>query len=203
MTNFYLGLIIGFSLILAIGPQNVFVIEKGLKNNFTFLVCFICSVSDTLLIILGIFLFYFFKNQLTESIILILDILLVIYLLWYSFTRLQLILKKSKLILNKSAIDNLNSTIIKTLVITYFNPHVYSDTIIYLGNASKKLDFIEKIYFGVGASLASFSFFFFIGYGANYFSNYLNNYKSWIMINGFVFIFMLGFAIKIILFDII
>ena len=82
MINFYFGLVVGFSLIIAIGPQNVFVIEKGLEKKFTFLVCLICSISDTLLILLGIFIFHFFTNQLTESIILILDLLLVLFLFW-------------------------------------------------------------------------------------------------------------------------
>ena len=48
------GFIIGLSLIIAIGPQNLFVIRQGLKKSFVFIVCLICSFSDTLLIIIGI-----------------------------------------------------------------------------------------------------------------------------------------------------
>ena len=57
-----LGFLTGLSLILAIGAQNIFVIEQGLKKQYIFLVCVICSISDLLLIFLGIFLFEYFRN---------------------------------------------------------------------------------------------------------------------------------------------
>ena len=41
-----LGFLTGLSLILAIGAQNIFVIEQGLKKQHVFLVCLVCSVSD-------------------------------------------------------------------------------------------------------------------------------------------------------------
>ena len=62
MENFLLGLLTGGSLILAIGPQNLFVIEQGLKNNFVFSVTTICAVSDILLILLGIFIYNIFDE---------------------------------------------------------------------------------------------------------------------------------------------
>ena len=70
--------------------------------------------------------------------------------------------------------ENLNfkSIVIKTLGFTYLNPHVYSDTVFFLGNFSKNFIFSDKILFGVGASLASFSFFFLIGYLSKYLSHY-------------------------------
>ncbi len=56
MEYLVLGFFTGLSLILAIGAQNIFVIEQGLKKQHIFLVCFICSISDFILIFLGIFL---------------------------------------------------------------------------------------------------------------------------------------------------
>ena len=41
-----LGFLTGISLILALGAQNIFVIEQGLKKQHVFLVCLICSISD-------------------------------------------------------------------------------------------------------------------------------------------------------------
>ena len=61
MSFFILGFFTGLSLILAIGAQNIFVIEQGLKKQFIFTVCAICTLSDFLLIFLGIFLFLTFK----------------------------------------------------------------------------------------------------------------------------------------------
>ena len=67
MEYLLLGFFTGLSLILAIGAQNIFVIEQGLKKQYIFLVCLICSFSDLILIFLGIYLFeyfrYFFNNQ--------------------------------------------------------------------------------------------------------------------------------------------
>ena len=57
-----LGFFTGLSLILALGAQNVYVIEQGLKRQYIFIVCTICSVSDLILIFFGIFLFEYFND---------------------------------------------------------------------------------------------------------------------------------------------
>ena len=74
MTYASLGFFTGLSLILAIGAQNIFVIEQGLKRQFTFLVCFVCSISDLILIFIGILIFAFFQNYFNYFIELILNI---------------------------------------------------------------------------------------------------------------------------------
>ena len=71
MSFLLLGFFTGLSLILAIGAQNIFVIEQGLKKQYVFLVCLICSISDLLLIFLGIFLFEYFRNFFTDNVSLI------------------------------------------------------------------------------------------------------------------------------------
>jgi len=72
MSFFLLGFFTGISLILAIGAQNIFVIEQGLKKEFIFIVCLICALSDFLLIFLGIFIFnYFLSNWITQKIMVI------------------------------------------------------------------------------------------------------------------------------------
>ena len=74
MTYLILGFITGLSLILAIGAQNIFVIEQGLKKEFVFIVCLICALSDFLLIFLGIFIFNYFEEFFTPLNELILNI---------------------------------------------------------------------------------------------------------------------------------
>ena len=66
---------------------------------------------------------------------------------------------------------------LKTLGFTYLNPHVYSDTVFFLGNFSKNFILDQKILFGIGASIASFLFFFVIGYLSKYLSNYAQSKK--------------------------
>ena len=61
MSFLLLGFFTGLSLILAIGAQNIFVIEQGLKKQYIFLVCLICSISDLILIFFGIFSISIFR----------------------------------------------------------------------------------------------------------------------------------------------
>ena len=83
MSFLLLGFFTGFSLIFAIGAQNIFVIEQGLKKQYVFLVCLICSLSDLLLIFLGIFLFEYFRNLITNIVELFFNILLLIFLVYF------------------------------------------------------------------------------------------------------------------------
>jgi L-lysine exporter family protein LysE/ArgO len=95
MTYIILGFLTGLSLILAIGAQNIFVIEQGLKKEFIFIVCLICSISDFLLIFLGIFVFHYFQNIFTPIIELSLNILLLIFLIYFIWSKIKI--KFSKL----------------------------------------------------------------------------------------------------------
>ena len=184
-----LGFFTSLSLILAIGAQNIFVIEQGLKKQFTFTVCFICSISDCFLIFIGIFLFNYFNQYFTLKIELIFNIFLVIFLIYFIYSKIKL--KSKQIEFNQNfRKTSLVSVIFKTLGFTYLNPHVYSDTVFFLGNFSKSFLINDKIIFGVGASIASILFFFSIGYASNYFSKYLNNKKMWNIINWIVIFIM-------------
>ena len=184
-----LGFFTGLSLILAIGAQNIFVIEQGLKKQHIFLVCFICSLSDFILIFLGIFLFHYFIQYFNSTIELIFNILLVIFLTHFIYSKIKSFSLKVNFSDNVFEISKFN-IFLKTLGFTYLNPHVYSDTVFFLGNFSKNFIFDQKILFGVGASIASFLFFFVIGYLSKYLSHYAQNEKVWKIINLFIIGFM-------------
>ena len=189
MEYLLLGFVAGLSLILAIGAQNIFVIEQGLKRQHIFIICLICSVSDLILIFSGIFVFHFFNQYLTTTVELIFNILLIIFLIYFIFIKI----KSYKLVVNfnkNSKKTTKANIILKTLAFTYLNPHVYSDTVFFLGNFSKNLFINEKIVFGIGASISSFVFFFLIGYLSKFFSKYAQNQKVWKVINIFIITFM-------------
>ena len=84
-----LGFFTGLSLILAIGAQNIFVIEQGLKKQHIFLICLICSFSDLILIFLGIFLFHYFIQYFNSTIELIFNILLIIFLIHFIYSKIK------------------------------------------------------------------------------------------------------------------
>ena len=184
-----LGFLTGLSLILAIGAQNVFVIEQGLKKQHVFLVCFICSISDFILIFLGIFLFHYFTQYFTATVELIFNILLIIFLIHFIYSKLKSLNSIVSFNDRIPKISKLN-VFIKTLGFTYLNPHVYSDTVFFLGNFSKSFILNQKILFGAGASIASFLFFFTIGYLSKYLSQYAQSLKVWKTINIFIISFM-------------
>ena len=201
MSFLILGFFTGLSLILAIGAQNIFVIEQGLKKQYIFLVCIICSISDLILIFLGIFLFQYFGNFFNSTIELILNILLFIFLVHFIYGKISI--QKNKINFNQELKSiSLTGIITKTLAFTYLNPHVYSDTVFFLGNFSKNLLIIDKYYFGIGASIASFLFFFTIGYLSKFLSKYLQSDKIWRKINLFIIFFMSLLALFV-LFEII
>ena len=189
MEYLLLGFITGLSLILAIGAQNIFVIEQGLKKQHIFLVCLVCSLSDLILIFLGIFLFHHFIQYFNSTIELIFNILLIIFLLHFIYSKVKMFNSKVNFNNQTNNISKFN-ILLKTLGFTYLNPHVYSDTVFFLGNFSKYFLINEKIFFGMGASIASFLFFFLIGYLSKYLSQYAQNQKIWKVINTFIILFM-------------
>ena len=204
MSFLILGFITGLSLIFAIGAQNIFVIEQGLKKQYVFLVCLICSLSDLILIFLGIFLFEYFRSFFTYKIELIFNILLFIFLVYFVINKIKTKYGSFNINVNNKKIL-LSNVIVKTLGFTYLNPHVYSDTVFFLGNFSKNFLISQKYYFGIGASVASFLFFFSLGYLSKFLSNNLQSAKVWKIINLFIIIFMsiLAFYVMLDIFNLI
>ena len=143
MTYLILGFITGLSLILAIGAQNIFVIEQGLKKQHIFLVCFICSISDLVLIFLGIFVFHYLIQYFNYLFELTFNILLVIFLIYFIYSKIKLF--KSRVNFNNEVINISKFNIfLKTLGFTYLNPHVYSDTVFFFRKLFKKFYFKSK-----------------------------------------------------------
>ena len=198
MSFLLLGFFTGLSLILAIGAQNIFVIEQGLKKQYVFLVCLICSISDLLLIFLGIFLFEYFRNFFTDRVELIFNILLLAFLIYFVISKIKIKYDDLKIIIKNNSIS-LKNIVVKTLGFTYLNPHVYSDTVFFLGNFSKNFLISQKYYFGIGAAVASFLFFFCLGYLSKFLSKYLQNKIAWKFINFFIVIFMSILAFYVLL----
>ena len=198
MSYLILGFITGMSLILALGAQNIFVIEQGLKKEFIFLVCSICAISDILLIFFGIFIFHYFQYFFSSLIEFFLNLLLLFFLIHFIWNKIHIEINQLNLSIQKTQILP-SSIIFKTLGFTYLNPHVYSDTVFFLGNFSKDFVLKQKVFFGTGASISSVVFFFTIGYTSNYLSNYLKFKRIWKIINLIIVIFMSFLSIYVLI----
>ena len=195
--DFIQGLIIGSSLIIAIGPQNLYVINQGLKKTFVFTVVLFCSLSDSILIIIGINLSSAIV-AINPNTIIILKILGGIWLVFYGLNKI-IYVNKIKNLQNIDTIENdFKKTLITLFLITYANPHVYLDTIILIGSIST--NFNSQLFFGIGAVMASFIFFFALGYLSKLLSKYIYSNKTWFWIDLIVGSLMILYGVKFIFF---
>lgn len=166
MLLFFKGFLLSLSLIAAIGAQNAFIIKQGIMKNHIFVVSGICFICDVVLMGLGVFGVgeFLAKNRILNLIIALVGILFVLY---YGFLSLKsAFLSKSGFKTFKGKCLSLKKTILLTLAVTLLNPHVYLDTVFVIGAAALMFSFEEKIIFASGALVASFLWFFSLGYGA-------------------------------------
>lgn len=182
---FISGFLISISLILALGPQNVFVLRQGLLRSHVFASCLVCSISDALLIAAGVLGVGLFISEI-EGLATWMSIGASIFLIFYGLLRVKSALNPKGLEIDDSESKELWPTILAGLAFTYLNPHVYVDTLLLIGGASSSYAGDDKVMFGIGAATASFVFFFSLGYGAKSLSPILNNPESWKIIDLFI-----------------
>ena len=171
MAPFLEGIALGASLIIAIGPQNAFVIQQGILRQHVFLAAFVCTFVDVVLIIVGAAGF--------GTLIAIIPSLKT-YFLWggilflMGYGTLSLISSfkdpRDEGSLGKKEsgypTKNRKSIIITAAGFSLLNPHVYLDTVILLGGLAAQYEIPERNYFAFGAIMASVVWFYGIGYGA-------------------------------------
>jgi len=174
---FVSGFLLSFSLILAIGPQNAFVLRQGLLKQHVLPIAFFCTISDIILILLGIFGFGSIISNFDDFS----HYMFVIGGLWlsgYGFLRLKgAYVADSFLEASKEGESDLKLVLMNCAVLTWFNPHVYIDTLILIGTVS--IQFEDNIQFGLGACLASVIFFFSLAFGARALSPFMSSKKAW------------------------
>ena len=198
LSAFLSGFILGFSLILAIGAQNSFVLRQGLMGRHVFIVALFCSLSDALLISIGVAGISIFLNNYID---LVSDWLFGISAIWlagYGLLRLRdAVIGKSVLIAENSSVNGLVSTLSFLSVITFANPHVYLDTVVLIGSVSQQFPDNTKLAYVLGASIASFVFFFSLAYGAKFLSPIMQRPIAWQLLDSFIAFVMFTLAIKI------
>ena len=197
LSAFLTGFILGLSLILVIGAQNSFVLRQGLMGCHVFTVALFCSLADALLISIGVAGISIFLNNYID---LMLDWLFGISAIWlagYGLLRLRdAINGKSALVAENSSANGLVSTLSFLSVLTFANPHVYLDTVILIGSVSQQFSGNTKLAYLLGASIASFVFFFILTYGAKFLSPIMQRPIAWRLLDSFIAFVMFILAIK-------
>ena len=187
------GLLAGFSLIIAIGAQNAFVIRQGLTKKFVLLTVLICAFSDALLIALGASgLGTLIKAN--KNILEFVRWFGVAYLLWFAFKSARSAFKKEVLNSAGEASADKKSVILTVLGLTFLNPHVYLDTVILLGSISNQFG-SDKWFFVMGAIIASFLWFTAIGFGAKSASRFMSKPIFWKILDSLIAAIMLSIAV--------
>ena len=176
------GFALSLGLILAIGPQNAFVMRQGLKRSYVFATCLACSLADVSLIAAGILGVGALVSSIEGAEPLI-AMGAAAFLAGYGFLRVKSSMNPEAIDIDGDAEGSLSATMAALLAITFLNPHVYFDTLLLIGGASTGFIGDERLAFGVGAALASFVFFFSLGYGAKRMSKVLNSPEAWRVID--------------------
>ena len=194
---FLTGFILGFSLILAIGAQNSFVLRQGLIGRHVFTIALFCSISDALLIIVGVAGISIFLNNYINITSDWLFAVAAIWLAGYGLLRLKDVVKGNSALITKSNVNNgITSTLTLLVVLTFANPHVYLDTVVLIGSVSQQFSGNTKLAFTIGAVLASFVFFFSLAYGAKFLSPIMERPVAWRLLDSFIAFVMFSLAIK-------
>lgn len=196
MEAFFTGVAIGFSLILAIGAQNAFVLRQGLLRQHFFAVALFCSLSDAILIAVGVSGVSWFIGDLIKAYSFWVFGAAAVWLMVYGTTHLRSAFRQNRLILDEvQAEKSLLSVLSTAALFTFGNPHVYLDTVVLIGTMAMKFVPYERVLFAAGASLASFVFFFSLAYGARLLAPKMKNQTTWKILDVMIAVVMFSLAL--------
>jgi L-lysine exporter family protein LysE/ArgO len=198
LTTAYIpGLLLGLSLIVAIGAQNAFLLRQGLRKEYVFTLCAICAISDALLIAAGVAGF----GQIIANLPWLEPVMRyggAAFLLVYA---IRSFLAAARQTTGLSPLDGQSASYRKTVFtaigLTWLNPHVYIDTVILLGSVSTHYAG-HKFAFAAGAMSGSFLFFFALGYGAQYLRPLFARPAAWRVLDFIIGCIMARIALSLI-----
>ncbi|RYG87754.1 MAG: amino acid transporter [Alphaproteobacteria bacterium] len=196
MTAFLSGFTLGLGLIVAIGAQNAFVLRQGLKREHVFAVSLVCALSDALLIAAGVSGFGLIVDRfpwLIEA----MRYGGAAFLIVYGIRSLPAAFHSTRTLQAAAgSAGSLRTALLTCLALTWLNPHVYLDTVVLLGSVSTQFG-DDRPLFAAGAMLASFGFFFALGYGARLLRPLFASVTAWRLLDGVTALVMFAIAAKL------
>lgn len=186
------GLFTGLSLIVAIGAQNAFVIRQGLTRRFVLEVAIVSAALDATLILLGTG----GLGALIETVPVLFDIVRwfgVAYLVWFGITSVRRAFASEVMNLDGDSATTRWAIVLSTVTFSLLNPHVYLDTVIFLGSVANQFG-VDRWWFALGACTASFVWFFGIAYGARGLSRFVTTPIFWRVLDSIIALTMFTIA---------
>ena len=185
-TIYFQGALLGAAMILPLGPQNAFVLQQGSRKQFHLMSALLCALSDTILIIAGVFGGSALLSQ-SELLMALITWAGVAFLVWYGYEAFRTAMTPDDAVLQLERKMMTRWKVVVTLfAVTWLNPHVYLDTFVVLGSVGGQLESQLRPWFTAGALTASFVWFFLLAMLAAWFSPILNKPRSQRFINLFV-----------------
>ena len=190
------GFLLGASLIIAIGAQNAFILRQGLLRQHVFILSLICAASDAALIALGVGGLGTLVSK-APVLILVVTVGGVLFLGTYAVIAFRRALHPEAMKAANATGGSLKAAVAACLAFTFLNPHVYLDTVVLLGSLSARFEGAGRIAYGAGAVLASFVWFFGLGYGARLLEPVFARPAAWRVLDIIIGLVMAGLAISL------
>ncbi len=190
------GFALGGSLIVAIGAQNAFILRMGLLRRHVFVLCLTCALADALLIgagVAGMGAFVAANPGLLKG----LALAGAVFLFAYAVMSARRAMQPEVLKAAREAPANLGKALATVLAFTFLNPHVYLDTVVLVGAFSATYHGTARIAFGLGAGLASFVWFFGLGYGAALLTPLFARSVAWRVLDSIIAVVMAALALSL------
>lgn len=205
LLTFKTGMLLGLSIIISMGAQNLFLIKQGLRNEYPYLCAFMCFLCDSILIILstaGVSVLIL-EFPLLKTILLILG---VIFLMYYGSLAIKRGFNAAVISTDLMQLQELKQIKISavklialTLLFSLLNPQAILDVTLIIGGNANHYNNLSKYFFVSGVLAASFIWFFGVAIATRYFGEKISNVKFWRALEYTSGFLMITFAIKFLL----
>ena len=189
------GLLTGFSLIVAIGAQNAYLLRIGLTRQYVGTAVAICAASDVVLILLGIGGIGTVIRA-VPSALEFLKWVGVAYLVGYALHSFWRATRPEVLLPSEAERPSRRTVALTMLAFTFLNPHVYLDTVLLLGSIGNQYA-QNRWFFAAGACVSSIIWFTGLGYGSRAAARVMSRPVTWRILDVSIGIVMLLVALSI------
>jgi L-lysine exporter family protein LysE/ArgO len=190
------GFLLCASIIIAVGPQNLFILRQGLRRQHLFAIALFSTLADVILITLGVggLSTLISTNHIIQTVVTVGG---VIFLLGYGVRALFRAYRPGSSMDHTApniTTKSVGTVILATLSFSLLNPFTYLDTLVLIGTKSLLFSGDQRLVFGIGAVLASTFWFFTLAYGASKLSPIFGSRIAWRTLDIISGCIMLGLA---------
>ena len=194
---FATGFASGLALIVAIGTQNAFLLRQGLLRQHVLALVLFCSLSDALLILLGVAgagaLIQGKPEWLQAS-----RYAGALFLAVYALMAARRVFRPAPVQTDTADTPSLRTSLLLCFGFTFLNPHVYLDTVVLLGSIANQYAQTGRWWFGAGAALSSLCWFSALGFGSRWLQPWFVNPRAWQWLDSLIACTMLALALNLV-----